>query len=302
FVQPANIVLPHTFINEVVEVKIFHVLELKPCGREQLFAHPDVWVHGAAHIKEDQHLYRIVALRHHFQIKIAGISRGGTYGVIHIQLVRSPLAGKLPQAPQRDLDVADAQRNAVVQILVFPFFPDFYRPPLTAVFLADAEPFRVVAIGAERRRSTGADPLVATGMTLILLFHALFEGFNQLFQATQRLDLGLLFFGQVFLELGSQPVIRYQSLEQILQILDTVEIRLEGAVEFVEVSFIFYEAHARQVIELLHVGKSQTLLDRFQQVQKLPQTGRHFRTADFEEKIDQHKAELLPEISFGDAP
>src|SRR5690606_41667755 len=68
-----------------------------------------------------------------------------------LQLVRSPLAGKLPQAPQRDLDVADAQRNAVVQILVFPFFPDFYRPPLTAVFLADAEPFRVVAIGAERR-------------------------------------------------------------------------------------------------------------------------------------------------------
>ncbi len=45
-----------------MEVEVHQVLELTARGREQLVADPDVVVHRAADIEEQQHLHRVAAL------------------------------------------------------------------------------------------------------------------------------------------------------------------------------------------------------------------------------------------------
>ena len=50
-------------------------------------------------------------------------------------------------------------------------------------------PFRVVAVGAERRGAGGADPLVAALVPLLLLLEPLLERLHQFVPAAQRLDL-----------------------------------------------------------------------------------------------------------------
>ncbi len=62
----ANIIVPHRFVQEVMEVKILHMLELGACGGEQFFTHANMRIHGTANIKEQQHFDRIVPLGHHF--------------------------------------------------------------------------------------------------------------------------------------------------------------------------------------------------------------------------------------------
>jgi hypothetical protein len=59
----APVVAPHAFVDAVVEVEVFEVLELQPAGGEELLAHLDVVVHRAADVEEQQHLDRVVALR-----------------------------------------------------------------------------------------------------------------------------------------------------------------------------------------------------------------------------------------------
>src|SRR5690554_5108891 len=73
-VHAPYIALPQTFINEVVKVEILHVLELHARSGEQLLTHPNVEIHGTTHIEKYQHLYRIMALRNHFQIQIPRVS------------------------------------------------------------------------------------------------------------------------------------------------------------------------------------------------------------------------------------
>ena len=44
-VMAAAVVLPQVFVNAVVEIVIFQVLELRPAGGEQFLADPDMVVH-----------------------------------------------------------------------------------------------------------------------------------------------------------------------------------------------------------------------------------------------------------------
>ena len=64
--------------------------------------------------------------------------------------------------------------------------------------LADANAFRVVAIGAKGRGTTRTDPFVPAFMALLLLFEALFQRLHQLFPATERFDLFHLFRSEEF--------------------------------------------------------------------------------------------------------
>src|SRR5215218_1791128 len=71
----------------------FKHLEFRPRGGEQLLGQLHVVVHRAADIEEEQHLHRVVPLRHHLQIQRAGVVGGGADRVRQIELGRRALAG-----------------------------------------------------------------------------------------------------------------------------------------------------------------------------------------------------------------
>jgi len=57
-----TIVLPYAFVQTVMEIEMFHVLEFRAGGRKQLFNHSDMRIHRAADIQEQQYLDRIASL------------------------------------------------------------------------------------------------------------------------------------------------------------------------------------------------------------------------------------------------
>ena len=121
------VVAPHAFVDAVVEVEIFEVLEFQPAGGEEFLAHLDVVVHRAADVEKQQHLDRVVALGPHHQVQPARVARGGGDGAIEIQFVGRTLARKTAQAAQRDLDVARAQLDRIVEIAKLALVPDLDR-------------------------------------------------------------------------------------------------------------------------------------------------------------------------------
>ena len=80
------IVLPHRFIDEVVEVEILHVLELGARRGEELFADLHVRIHGAAHVEEAQHLHRVLPLRLEADIEKPAVMGRGPDGPVHVEL------------------------------------------------------------------------------------------------------------------------------------------------------------------------------------------------------------------------
>src|SRR5690348_10759030 len=126
-------------------------------------------VHRAADIQEQQHLYGVVTLGQQLEIEPAGILRRRADRVVEIQLQRRAFARELPETPQRELDVARAELDAIVEILELALVPHFDGAMVAALFLADAHAFGVVAIGSVRRGTFGADPFIAALVALLLL-------------------------------------------------------------------------------------------------------------------------------------
>ena len=147
----------------------------------------DVPVHRAADVEEQQHLHRIVPLRPHQDVEIA-LVRGALDGAVEIEFVGRTGARELAQPPQRDLDVAGAEFDVVVEVLELALVPHLHGAEIAVAVLADPDAFRVVAVGAERRRAAGADPFVAALVAALLLFQALAQRLEQLVETAKRLD------------------------------------------------------------------------------------------------------------------
>ena len=75
-------------------------------------------------------------------------------------------------------------------------------------------------------------------MTFFLLFQALFELLNQLFQATQTFDLGFVLFRELLHELRAQPVVRNHRLNDIVEGLQVLKMQPKSAIKAVVVFFI----------------------------------------------------------------
>ncbi len=58
------------------------------------------------------------------------------------------MTGELAQAAQGDLDVAGAELDRIVEVLVLALVPDLDRLAVAAFVLADTDALGVVAIGA----------------------------------------------------------------------------------------------------------------------------------------------------------
>ena len=148
-VMAPHVIAPHTLVDEIMEVKIFQMLELCACGGEQFFTNLHMRIHGAANIQKQQDLYRIVPLRHHFYIQKACIAGCRTDRVIQIQLFGRAGASELSQASQGNFDVARTQLNGVIQIFEVAFVPDLYGL-LVASIWANTNTFGVISLLSKR--------------------------------------------------------------------------------------------------------------------------------------------------------
>src|SRR3546814_1315060 len=128
--------------------------------------------------------------------------RGRADRVRQVELGRRAVPREAAQAAERDLYVARAELDPIVQIAELPLVPDLDRPPVARAVLTDAHPFGVVAVGAVRRSAGGADPFAAALVPAALLGEALAQRLHQLLPPAERLDLRLLLLAEV--ELGEQ--------------------------------------------------------------------------------------------------
>ena len=142
----AAIVLPHAFVEAVVEIEIFELAEFGTRRRKQPLDAFDVVVHRAADIEEHQKLHRVASFwpRSHVEIAMLG---GGVDGAGQVELLGGALAHPAAQPLQRDLDVAGAELDAVVEIPELAPVPDLHR----ALWLLSSSRCTpsIVAIGAE---------------------------------------------------------------------------------------------------------------------------------------------------------
>ena len=89
-------------------------------------------------------------------------------------------------------------------------------------------------------------------MPALLLLEPLAQGFHELVPA-HRLDLLLLFFGEVFLGQLLQPLGgNIRLLHGVEQAFQPLEHGAEHAVELVEVALVLHQRGAGQIVEILH--------------------------------------------------
>src|SRR5262249_61642160 len=108
----------------------------------------------------------------HQDVEIAFV-RAALDGAVEVELLRRTGAGELAQPAQRNLDVAGAELDLVVEILELAPVPHLHGAEVAVPVLADAHAFRTVAVRAERRGAGGADPFLAALVAPLLLPPAL---------------------------------------------------------------------------------------------------------------------------------
>ena len=287
-VAPA-VVLPESFVNEIVEVVVLHVLEFVLGGGEQPLAGAHVVVHGAADIQQQQDFHPVAPFRAHLDIEIPGVAGGLADGAVEVELIRYPFPGETAQPTQRHLHVAGAQFLGVVQVLVFPFLPHLHGAALAPPGVADAHPFRVVAAAAEGRGAAGADPLVAAVVLPLLLLEPLLQRFQHFVQAAERLDQRFLLLGQLIFQLPAQPVVGNLGQELVPGHLDALKELAEHPVEAVEVFLVLHQGGAGEVVETIYRRLRHLDFQPLQKHQELPQGDRHPGFTQFEKKRNQHE-------------
>src|ERR1700733_13884746 len=208
-VVPNAIVLPHPLVEAVVEVEMVEPLELAFCRGEELVSRLHVPIHRAADVEKQERLDGVAALGPHEDVDIAFVGSRADRAV-EIELFGHALAGESPEPPQRQLDVARSELRVAVEVLELPPVPDLDGAAPAAFVLADAHAFGLVAIGAERRRSAGADPFRAALMAPLLLGEALAQRLHQLVEA-ELLDLSPLLGTKISLHHSAQPFLRQVS-------------------------------------------------------------------------------------------
>ena len=141
--------------------------------------------------------------------------------------------------------------------------------------MPDAHAFRVVAIGSEGRGARRADPLAAALVTAFLFFQTFFQRLHQFVETTEGFDEFFLFVGEDFFRELAQPFLGKFFAEKIVKFFHAFEILGEGAIEAIEVGFIFDQADARQMIEVIDIAIDDVLVEAVEQVQKLADRARH---------------------------
>ena len=73
-----------------------------------------------------------------------------------------------------------------------------------------------------------------------------------------------------------------------IEILQPFEVGAEGAIKLVKMPLVFHQDGPRQVIEFVHVGEHDVMLERVDQIEQLAHRHRHLGRAHFIEQTKQH--------------
>jgi hypothetical protein len=125
-------------------------------------------------------------------------------------------------------------------------------------------------------------------VTPLLLGEPLLQGLEQLVPA-ERLDLGLLRFGEVLLDELAQPFLRdRRRRDRLAHALQALEDRAEDPVESVEMTLVLHERGACQEVELLDALLREVALEGVEQDEVLAQGDGHLGVAERGEEVQQH--------------
>ena len=253
---------------------------------------------------KQQDAHGVAAFGARLNVKIAVFGRGPD-GAVKVQFVCRPFAGPLAQTFQGHLDRARADLAGVVQIAELAFVPDLDRPLMARFVLTDAHALGVVAVGAERRGAGGADPFRAALVAFFLFLQAFLQGFHQLVETAQGFDLGFFVVAQVFFGQFGQPVFgQVQCFDHVgnLDVFQPPEGGGEGAVEAVQVGFVFYQRGAGQNVEAVDVIGHKAGVDGGQKRQEFAGRCRDAVSAEgFEEAKEHQPAEVFEQQGRKDA-
>ena len=212
-------------------------------------------------------------------------------GAVEIELLRRPVAGPAAQALERDLDVAGADLDAVVEVAKLAPVPDLDRAAVAAFVLADPHTLGVVAIGAEGRGAGGADPFRPALVAPLLFGESLFQRFHELVETAERLDFGHLLAAEVFLGELPQPVggevDRLQNLVD-RDGLEPLEGGGEGLVEAVDIALVLHHRGAGEVVEPLDVIGHEPGAHALEKGEVFAQGDRHAMGAELGEEGQEH--------------
>ena len=117
-------------------------------------------------------------------------------------------------------------------------------------------------------------------MTALLFGETLAQRLEKLFQAAQRLDLFLLFLGEIFLGQLLEPLDGNFRGERVFDQVEAFEDVAEHAIELVEIALVLHQSGARQVVERLDPPVGQILLHRLDERQIFAQ--RHRQAGGFQ--------------------
>src|SRR6185312_8849362 len=128
---------PDALVDAIVEIEKIEMAEFGAHGRKQLLDAADVVVHRTADVEEHQQLYRVAPFGPRLDVEIAMLG-GGVDGAGQVEFLLRALAHPAAQPFQRDLDVAGAKLDAVVEIAELALVPHLHRAAVAAAILANA--------------------------------------------------------------------------------------------------------------------------------------------------------------------
>jgi hypothetical protein len=128
-----------------------------------------------------------------------------------------------------------------------------------------------------------------------LLLQALLQLLHDLVPAAERLDLGLLFFAQIELGDGAQPLLGDLRLQRLAHQFEALEDVAEHLVELVEVALVLHQRGAREVVEVLDAAVGQIGLHRLHQRQVLLQGDGNLGGFQLMEEGGEHRCRTAPE-------
>jgi hypothetical protein len=147
-------------------------------------------------------------------------------------------------------------------------------------------------VGAERRGAGGADPFAAALVAALLFLEPLAKRLHELVPA-HRLDLLLLFLGEVFFRQLLQPLRgNLRLLHGIKQAFQPLEDRAEHAIELVEIALVLHEGCTRQIVEILHRLIGKVGIQRFHQRQIFTQGHGDLGIAQGCEELQEHGIQI----------
>ena len=208
--------------------------------------------------------------------------------MVKVEFKFGAFACKPSQPAQGHLEVACAQLLLIVVIAELALFPYLDGSAVACRGAAHPYAFGVVSTVSEGRGAAGAYPFATACMAFFLLFQSLPEQFHQLVPAV-FLDGGLFFGRKMLLELFDQPVQGYFLVVGHGSFQLTVELA-KCLVVAVEQRFVFYQCHARQMVEVVDAGCHHPSLQGTEQCQVFLHGNRQFAGTQVIEEIKQHGA------------